>query len=123
MFYISSLYQEAFATLLYGIKSKKGFIVITGEVGTGKTTLLRKLMRNLDLAIRSVFIFNTYFTGSSGFTVKEYSPQRHRVRRGFVQDDILIRFSPRPQCLRGVISESSFTTNWNSVGAVTHTEA
>ena len=48
------------ASLLYGINAKKGFIVITGEVGTGKTTLLRKLMRSLDATVRFVFIFNTY---------------------------------------------------------------
>jgi len=59
-FYSNSLYQEVFASLVYGIKAKKGFIVITGEVGTGKTTLLRKLMRNLEATIQSVLIFNTY---------------------------------------------------------------
>jgi general secretion pathway protein A len=58
-FYTNPVYQEAFATLRYGIQAKKGFIVITGEVGTGKTTLLRKLMRNLADTIHSVFIFNT----------------------------------------------------------------
>jgi putative secretion ATPase (PEP-CTERM system associated) len=59
-FYTNSLYQEAFAALLYGIKAKKGFIVVTGEVGTGKTTLLRKLIRNLEATVHSVFIFNTH---------------------------------------------------------------
>ena len=59
-FYINSLYKEALAILHYGIEAKKGFIVITGEVGTGKTTLLRKLMRNLEGTIHSVFIFNTH---------------------------------------------------------------
>ncbi|TMA10386.1 MAG: hypothetical protein E6J89_10610 [Deltaproteobacteria bacterium] len=58
-FYTNSLYQEAYATLHYGITAKKGLIVITGEVGTGKTTLLRKLMRNLEATIHPVFIFNT----------------------------------------------------------------
>ncbi|MGH7797051.1 MAG: AAA family ATPase [Candidatus Binatia bacterium] len=58
-FYTNPVYQEAFAALRYGIEAKKGFIVITGEVGTGKTTLLRKLMRNLGDTIHSVFIFNT----------------------------------------------------------------
>ncbi|HEV8343613.1 MAG TPA: AAA family ATPase [Candidatus Binatia bacterium] len=59
-FYTNTLYQEAFATLHYGIEAKKGFIVITGEAGTGKTTLLRKLMRNLEATTHSVFIFNTH---------------------------------------------------------------
>jgi type II secretory pathway predicted ATPase ExeA len=58
-FYTNPVYKEAFAALSYGIEAKKGFIVITGEVGTGKTTLLRKLMRNLGDTIHSVFIFNT----------------------------------------------------------------
>jgi len=59
-FYTNPVYQEAYATLRYGIEAKKGFIVVTGEVGTGKTTLLRKLMHNLEGTIHSVFIFNTY---------------------------------------------------------------
>jgi general secretion pathway protein A len=59
-FYNNPVYQEAYANLRYGIESKKGFIVITGEVGTGKTTLLRKLMHNLEGTIHTVFVFNTY---------------------------------------------------------------
>jgi general secretion pathway protein A len=59
-FYTNPIYQEALAALRYGIEAKKGFIVITGEAGTGKTTLLRKLMRNLEAAIHPVFIFNTH---------------------------------------------------------------
>jgi type II secretory pathway predicted ATPase ExeA len=61
-FYTNSLYREAFATLRYGIEAKKGFVVITGEVGTGKTTLLRILMHNLGATIHSVFIFNTHLS-------------------------------------------------------------
>lgn len=62
LFYSNALYQEALATLLYGIKNKKGFIVITGDVGTGKTTLLRKLMRNLEATDHCVSIFNTHLS-------------------------------------------------------------
>ena len=61
-FYSNPVYLEAYANLRYGIEAKKGFIAITGEVGTGKTTLLRKLMRNLQSSIHSVFIFNTAVT-------------------------------------------------------------
>jgi general secretion pathway protein A len=59
-FYTNPVYQEAYASLRYGIEGKKGFVVIIGEAGTGKTTLLRKLMHNLEGTIHSVFIFNTY---------------------------------------------------------------
>jgi general secretion pathway protein A len=59
-FYPSPVYKEAYANLQYGIEAKKGFIVIAGEVGTGKTTLLRKLMRdNLQGTIETAFVFNT----------------------------------------------------------------
>jgi general secretion pathway protein A len=56
--YNSQLYQEAFAVLRYGIEARKGFIVITGEAGTGKTTLLRMLMHSLSSNVHTAFIFN-----------------------------------------------------------------
>jgi general secretion pathway protein A len=57
-FYSNSAYREAFATLRYGIEARKGFIVITGEVGTGKTTLLKLFMHNAESTIHTAFIFN-----------------------------------------------------------------
>lgn len=51
--------REALATLEYGISARKGFIVLTGEVGTGKTTLLRRAISSLDQTrVFSSFIFN-----------------------------------------------------------------
>ncbi|MFP4354214.1 MAG: ExeA family protein [Phycisphaerae bacterium] len=46
--YLTVQHQEALNHLMYGIQQKKGFICLTGEVGTGKTTLLRHLMDELD---------------------------------------------------------------------------
>ena len=37
----SPQHEEALASLMYGVQSRKGFIALTGEVGTGKTTMLR----------------------------------------------------------------------------------
>ena len=56
--YDNSLYREAFATLRYGIEARKGFIVITGEVGTGKTTLLKAVMQSVESTVHTAFIFN-----------------------------------------------------------------
>ena len=57
--YMSPSHQEAFANLLYGVRERKGFILVTGEVGTGKTTLLHSLLASLDNDIRSVFVYHT----------------------------------------------------------------
>lgn len=46
--FLSPTHQEALAHLMYGIDQKKGFIVLTGEVGCGKTTLCRALLNKLD---------------------------------------------------------------------------
>jgi general secretion pathway protein A len=56
--YMSEVHQEALAHLQYAIQEGKGFSVITGEAGTGKTTLVRKLLSNIDGSIRTCYIFN-----------------------------------------------------------------
>lgn len=51
--------REALACLQYGIESRKGFVVMTGEVGTGKTTLLRSVLDTFDKGrISTAFVFN-----------------------------------------------------------------
>ena len=57
--YLSSSHQEALASMIYGIRERRGFVSIIGEVGTGKTTLLHTLFNKLDKDIATVFIFNT----------------------------------------------------------------
>jgi general secretion pathway protein A len=57
--FLSKNHREAFAHLLYGIDNHAGFIELTGEVGTGKTTVLRTLFEQLDeRGIRTALIFN-----------------------------------------------------------------
>lgn len=57
--YLMAHTREALAGLNYGISARKGFVVLTGEVGTGKTTLLRSALGSLDQArVFTSFIFN-----------------------------------------------------------------
>lgn len=57
-FFFSKKHEEAFDHIRYGIQERKGFIVVTGEVGTGKTTLSRLLLEKLDKKIQTSMIFN-----------------------------------------------------------------
>lgn len=61
-FFSSKKHQEAFSHILYGLKERKGFIVVTGEVGTGKTTLCRLLLAKLDPTVRTALLFNPQLT-------------------------------------------------------------
>jgi general secretion pathway protein A len=57
--YLSASHREALAQLSYGIKARKGFVVLTGEVGTGKTTLIHSLLRDLGDSTQTALIFST----------------------------------------------------------------
>jgi general secretion pathway protein A len=56
--YLSEIHQEALAHLKYAVHEGKGFSVITGEAGTGKTTLVQMLLSTLDSHVRTSYIFN-----------------------------------------------------------------
>jgi general secretion pathway protein A len=56
--YLSPQHREAMNCLIYGIHEKKGFMVITGGIGTGKTTLCRSLLAGLDDSVATALIFN-----------------------------------------------------------------
>ncbi|KXK04232.1 MAG: type II secretory pathway protein ExeA [Acidobacteria bacterium OLB17] len=51
-------YNEVLASLYYGLEQAKGLIVLTGEVGTGKTTALRWILRRLDSSVLAAYVFN-----------------------------------------------------------------
>lgn len=56
--YLGETHREGLATLVYAVNSGKGFVMLTGEVGTGKTTLLHALLAQLDNKTNSAFVFN-----------------------------------------------------------------
>jgi general secretion pathway protein A len=61
-FYSSARHQEAFAHLKFGIDQRKGIILLTGEIGTGKTTLCRSLLENIDRHVKTALILNPEFS-------------------------------------------------------------
>jgi general secretion pathway protein A len=72
-FYRSEQHEEALANLIYGVQSRKGFIVLSGEVGTGKTTMLECLRDFLDSQhIEFAFIFNSRITSDQFFEMIAY---------------------------------------------------
>lgn len=61
--YLADAHRSAYQHLLYGIQNREGFVVMTGEVGTGKTTLLRVLLNKLRAAqYGTAYIFNPSLT-------------------------------------------------------------
>lgn len=100
-FFLSENHREAYEHLLYGIREKEGFILITGEVGTGKTTLCRTLLNQIDPnATDTALIFNPLLSEQellqcilSDFGVKS----KARAKKGYL--DELNQFLLRQQAL------------------------
>ena len=60
--YLSRQHRDALNYLIYGIHERKGFIVLTGGIGTGKTTICRALMAHLDESVDTALIFNSFMS-------------------------------------------------------------
>ncbi len=61
-FFFSNKHKEALAHLHYGVSERKGIIVLTGEIGTGKTTLCRFFLGELEKNVKTAFILNPRFS-------------------------------------------------------------
>lgn len=60
--YLSRKHREALAHMLYGIRERKGFVEVTGEIGTGKTTLCKVLLRHLDPSTKTALILHSHLS-------------------------------------------------------------
>jgi general secretion pathway protein A len=60
--YLSESHRTAIDSLLYGIEQREGFMVVTGDIGTGKTTICRSLLEKLDKKVKTAVIFNSFLT-------------------------------------------------------------
>jgi general secretion pathway protein A len=57
--FLSEQHRDALNCLIYGIKEKKGFVLLSGDIGMGKTTICRSLLASLDDSMETALIFNT----------------------------------------------------------------
>jgi type II secretory pathway predicted ATPase ExeA len=60
--YFGETHKEALALLTYGVMEQKGFVLLTGEVGTGKTTMVHALLKNLYSSVKYVYLTNPILT-------------------------------------------------------------
>jgi general secretion pathway protein A len=60
--YLSEGHRTAIESLLYGIHQREGFMVLTGDIGTGKTTICRTILGTLDKKVKTAVIFNSFMT-------------------------------------------------------------
>lgn len=61
-FYASARHADAYANVEYGIRQRKGIMVITGEIGTGKTTLIRTVMAYMEANVKTAMVLNPNFS-------------------------------------------------------------
>jgi general secretion pathway protein A len=88
--YFTPSHTEAMANLHYGIESGKGLIVVTGEVGTGKTTILRWMMNRLDRTVLVAYIFNPRMTVAEFYQYVS-SPRLLDVPRWESKSELLLK--------------------------------
>ncbi|MFH2045898.1 MAG: AAA family ATPase [Pseudomonadota bacterium] len=61
--FLSTTHQSVIERIIYGIKNRLGFILLTGEVGTGKTTICRSVLDRLETNAETVYIINPSLSG------------------------------------------------------------
>ncbi len=111
--YLSEVHKEGLAHLTYGVSQRKGFVVITGEVGTGKTTLIHALLANIPQKVRLAFISNPTLTRDDFFYLLADAYQlgavdnkarfliefTHFLEKAYEQDENVVLIVDEAHCL------------------------
>ena len=115
-FFPSSRHTEALASLIYTVTERKGFALLTGEIGSGKTTVARALLSNLDPDTRVAMVLNTHLTGKQLLEVicQEFelpTSGRDRVRMHALINDFLVEQLARDRNVVLLIDEAQNLSN------------
>lgn len=97
--YMGKSHKEALSLLTYGIMDKKGFVLLTGEAGTGKTTILQSLLRKLDPTVKYALISNPLLSPDDflAYTAYKLGLKKQSKSKGF----LLIQFEALLKILLG----------------------
>ncbi len=96
-FYPSAKHQDALNHMVYAIQERRGFVVVTGDIGSGKTTLSRVLFQKLDPGTQTAVIRNTQLTAKDlvAMTLDEleipYAPGRTKMQLIGLLNEFLIQ--------------------------------
>lgn len=110
--YRSPQHEEALANLVYGVEQRKGFIVLTGEVGTGKTTLLECLRDTLERdGVSFAFLFNSRLTVEQFFEMVAYDFELNCNRSSktevlFALNDLLVQNASEGRITALIVDEA-----------------
>ncbi len=115
--YRSKQHEEALANLIYGVQSRKGFIALTGEVGTGKTTMLECLRDFLDQQqIPFAFLFNSRLTPEQFFEMIAWDfdlpGERTKTAVLFTLNDMLLQRANEGRTTVLIVDEAH-NLDWN----------
>jgi general secretion pathway protein A len=111
-FYRSEQHEEALANLVYGVQARKGFIVLSGEVGTGKTTMLECLRDYLESQyIEFAFLFNSRINVEQFFEMIAYDldlpcPRTSKTEVLFALNQLLVEQAQEGRTVVLIVDEA-----------------
>jgi general secretion pathway protein A len=111
-FYRSEQHEEALANLVYGVQARKGFIVLSGEVGTGKTTMLECLRDYLEAQyMEFAFIFNSRINTEQFFEMIAYDldlpcPRTSKTEVLFALNQLLVEQAQEGRTVVLIVDEA-----------------